>query len=906
MPGMSTTHAEIYQSSSLGVSTPDTLIPDTSKPISAPFPPACRKRKHADVQEENGHIGLPFTIQENPSLPSAKPQRLIPRLLIPRSCLPLTYLDSAGHNEEHVAPRLFCARIESLEEDQQEGRLSNQPLVLIVQSAADDRLYAVEKVQDGIYALCKLGLWVTSRLLEGLQSEATSCSLGQRARIKEPLRIPTDKWWRGAAIESEPKVLYHISSAQKAPGIRLCLQKPVDNTCSPMLLAGQNLSNKSPEEAGCSLGGLIKETIQEPEEMLAMIRSQYQDSLYASKTSLAYFAKGPLSRARAAFQSQDCSSRDQSHLIEFLRNSILSLPTMDVKYRETILSIVKDLPFGPLSEDESASITNTLVKKIRKSKKTKVGKNGLYPGEEASITRWWLSRDAPATACDSADARENATRLALLEQRARETQLQIILALEVLALEAATTGSSIEQNTMGTVPEGDGESQQKRKKSKKPQDLVMLLDLLVDRLTIWQSMNMDEDKSSKRGDTPSSQHPVKSVDKTSNSDHLQQFCVDVVLPFYAARLPDLTALLCEKLGGPKQPSPRRPTLTKAPTSHSGHKTGTTGQRLQNRKPRRTLERVLTEERSGSQKPPSLLRSATDPVLPQLKREASDTSLSSIPLNRVAMQKRYSQREVDLHAASQATEVKLKKKAKIDHELQSAIAALKKPNPRMAVKELVEDAEKRVAGSHSRKSKHPVRNPLAQSVQVTATPRKNRKGNPFALLPQIPPLNATPSTEDLENVPPSSVTRIPSSTKRLPSTSVDRTTQRLIDTLLPSIEQTPTRGPSKTLHRAASSSAVTTLAADIVQSSPVGPGLKRPDINRMLSASYEPLSWATDIHETPTKNRTTYLLDRAEEPVIEATPIQNLSTHKAPSPTMDERQRSIYASLGWDDDVDELA
>ena len=149
-------------------------------------------------------------------------------------------------------------------------------------------------------------------------------------------------------------------------------------------------------------------------------------------------------------------------------------------------------------------------------------------------------------------------------------------------------------------------------------------------------------------------------------------------------------------------------MTKAATSYSGHKIGTTGQRLQNRKPRRTLERVLTEERSGSQKPPpSLLRSATDPILPRLKREASDTSLSSIPLNKVAMQKRYSQREVDLNAASQATEAKLKKKAKIDYELQSAIAALKKPNPRMAVKELVEDAEKRVAGSRSRSNTFPL-------------------------------------------------------------------------------------------------------------------------------------------------------------------------------------------------------
>lgn len=169
----------------------------------------------------------------------------------------------------------------------------------------------------------------------------------------------------------------------------------------------------------------------------------------------------------------------------------------------------------------------------------------------------------------------------------------------------------------------------------------------------------------------------------------------------------MTTTLCEKLGCLKQPSPRRPTLPKAATSHNWHKPGTTLQRPQNRKPRRTLERVLTEERSASQKPtPSLLRSATDPILPQLKREASDTSLSSIPLNRVAMQKRYSQREVDLHAASQAMEAKLKTKAKIDHELQTAIAALKKPNPRMAVKELVEDAERRVAGSRSRSNTFP--------------------------------------------------------------------------------------------------------------------------------------------------------------------------------------------------------
>jgi DNA replication regulator SLD3 len=126
------------------------------------------------------------------------------------------------------------------------------------------------------------------------------------------------------------------------------------------------------------------------------------------------------------------------------------------------------------------------------------------------------------------------------------------------------------------------------------------------------------------------------------------------------------------------------------------------QRQQPRKPRRTLERVLTDEKSR-RRMPSLSRSATDSAVPNLKREVSDTSLSAVPLNRLNIQKskRYSLREVDLNAVSQAAEARLKKKASVEQELKGAIAALKKPNPRMAVKEFVEAAEKRVAGSHRR-------------------------------------------------------------------------------------------------------------------------------------------------------------------------------------------------------------
>ena len=209
--------------------------------------------------------------------------------------------------------------------------------------------------------------------------------------------------------------------------------------------------------------------------------------------------------------------------------SILSLTVMDTKYRETLPALVKDLPFGPLSEDEGATVVATLSKKVRKSKKTKVGKNGLYPGEEVSVTRWWLARDRPSTACDLSDAREEETRAVLLEQRARETQMQIILALEVLALEAPSTTPSIEQNAKELLAQRDEESQ-KKKKPKKLQDLHMFLDLLVDRLCIWQSMSTDEEKASSKGKEPAPHHAADAVDESTVSGHLRQFCVDVVLP----------------------------------------------------------------------------------------------------------------------------------------------------------------------------------------------------------------------------------------------------------------------------------------------------------------------------------------------------------------------------------------
>ena len=204
---------------------------------------------------------------------------------------------------------------------------------------------------------------------------------------------------------------------------------------------------------------------------------------------------------------------------------------MDIKYRETLPELIKAFPFEPPSDEECTSVIDTISKKSRRSKKPSVGRNGLYPGEEASIARWWLGRDISSVACDSIDAKQEATNAAVLEQRARETEMQIVLSLETLALELTVASHAVEKTPLMNTVEGADDSQNKMKKrAKKPQDLSVLLDLLIDRLCIWQSMSVDDMKTLNGEDRPTFQHETKATVKAAGSDHLRQFCVDVVLP----------------------------------------------------------------------------------------------------------------------------------------------------------------------------------------------------------------------------------------------------------------------------------------------------------------------------------------------------------------------------------------
>ncbi|RAL63820.1 hypothetical protein DID88_003463 [Monilinia fructigena] len=328
----------------------------------------------------------------------------------------------------------------------------------------------------------------------------------------------------------------------------------------------------------------------------------------------------------------------------------------------------------------------------------------------------------------------------------------------------------------------------------------MLIDVHIDRLCIWQSIASEAIKAPDTGSGPTAANTVKHTDNI-----LKDFCIEVIIPFFSARLPDRCDAINCKLGGPITKSTSNLRVSKSSSlSNTPTRPGAVTKRPVPAKQRKSLQRVLTDDRErrsmsiGSNRAISLMRSAIDSTIPGLKREASEApSLSNIPsaefkplhVNRggVLNSKRFSQREVDMSTLAPDPNSKAKKQAAIDAELKDAILALKKPNRELAGKMLAETAERRSASAvHPRKSKKPVRNPLFQgfqSVQIKATPKTNRQKDVFGESQST--VGGSRNSEEMELgvIPPSSVSAVPQSTVRH---SYDR------DPFRDSIQATPSR------------------------------------------------------------------------------------------------------------------
>ncbi|KAL7936258.1 DNA replication regulator SLD3 domain-containing protein [Trichoderma chlorosporum] len=837
-----------------------------------------------------------IAVKPHPPNLHVPPRVLHPLMLLPREHLPLAYIDFAASNGDFPQSRFYESYIHILD---LESRLGPAPIVLIARNELRGTTYALERQPNGLYALCKLAAWAD---LESLAQKATA------VRYERLFPVKTERVER-PEIEALTTPQLHVEHKKKRAAIEAIQSQMRKRVRSQSV---STVGNMAKEEESLEPESLLSQLpspdmsseqvplpgsedrtnpapiVQGADDIFDCIRTQYFDALYKSMGSLAYFAKGPLSRARSTFHLDLESNLDMADLIEFLKSLILTTVQIDKKYRESIPEIITKLKDRVESSDEGR-------KRKRKPKRMKLGKSGLYPLEDESVMRWWAANKPEPNDEAAISSSQVKSHVSIL--RTRETKLQMILIMEILALEPLKAAGESGEANLPTLP-GAADSGDLLENALHPQpkkrnkhNLPVLLDVHADRLTIWQSTASDEQLLLE--DAPSAQTTQDgNLEQKASSEPLRDFCVDVIVPFFSARLPDLCDSINRKLGGPVIIAPAKSRSTKRPSGLRDQRPGAAVKRPQLPNARKTLQRALSTEqqsrRSISRGPSNaiaLLRSATSTTLPTIKRESLDLTgpMSLLP---------DSQRRA--HSLSRSSsmnnlfDARANKKAEVDAELKEAISALRKPNREVVSKAMAEADERRTTASlASKKLKRvPPRSTPASTIQVKATPANNRFKN---MMPVKPVEGQLFSGNFDELIPPSSVTAfVPSTGKR------------------PALRELYKRSPSP--------------ATDAIGDTPTKTSAKPSFIRRPINEqpAYPPSSPAIQRTRAPedfviTDSVVKPTRTRDEGPDLMETPIkkttqQRLDLYATPQTKSQETKRksvSIFERLGWDDDFDDL-
>ena len=206
-------------------------------------------------------------------------------------------------------------------------------------------------------------------------------------------------------------------------------------------------------------------------------------------------------------------------LVTFLEGLVLSTNLLDKKYRDGLPSSIALIDIVDHSGNDA---TKTKAKRKKSIKKMKPGKNGLYPNEDENVRKWWAAHDDDFEAGVPGRTREDMTKTRLASLRIRETQLQMILILEILALKPLT--SVVEEDLLGLPGDSQDVPATRTSKAKRSEDLSILMDVHIDRLCIWQSLSLETVKTDN-----ADLHLTLSANKHTENV-TRDFCVDIIAP----------------------------------------------------------------------------------------------------------------------------------------------------------------------------------------------------------------------------------------------------------------------------------------------------------------------------------------------------------------------------------------
>lgn len=834
--------------------------------------------------------------QPDPTNIFAKPRTFTPIVLINRSQLPLTYIDTVGGES-----RIFSASIHAfnLPEVTEHG----QP-VLVVFEKAEQRLFAVEQVAPKSYALCKLHEWVdVGKIDERAKLQVEPYNVKRVCRtIEADQNGGAQPWWASAAVPHMelPRTYSPLSKTPQPPA------RSNEATKAPALTQGHHRDLTTANE-GASMTNDVAAQPEAGQQALEDLAKHYLEALYLSRTPLAYFSKGPLTRTRMLYTATEQSKDCLAELVDFLKGSVLSSSVMDKKYRESVTEMIKALP----SELTPGKTPRSQKKRKWKPKRDKTG---FFVGEKDSVEQWWRMHDDPQAnvVTESTDAALK-RRLPLL--RNRETFLQIMLILEVMALESQMAQDKKER------PDAETQDQQASKpsetegrhKKKKEVDIASVLETLLDRLCIWCSVDISSPTKTDKPNGEQAHDP---------SDDLKSFCIEVIIPFYMSRVPEKASLVSRRLGGPSAPTPDK---RKGPST--SRKPGEPAVRqAPEKRARKPLARVSTDTFDTVQhRLPVLKRSSTD-VSALVKDENQDAlvPLENIPAARsrreqrlqaqigrrtsVMSQTSFNRREVDLSAMSQANEVKARKKAEVERKLRDAISTLKKPNRSLAVEEIAKSTDESFAKAiaKSRSTAHTGSSRRAgdkvPQIAVSATPR-HVKATP-ARHKRYQPETTDTGNELLSSAVPSSSARLRASFLGLPqgTPAVPQTGHRPRHAL--DVSDTPSRGfarfmPSGLVRQPGTllESPTTSRSLPLMET-PAKP-LRMPSLLETPITKYPVTRPSKQPQDDGGNDRaSSNLFGLSSKSSFEDSGIGLESQSKPPA-------KSIYDDLGWNDDYGDL-
>jgi hypothetical protein len=191
-------------------------------------------------------------------------------------------------------------------------------------------MVALEMIDRCLYTMCALRKDLKLKDVRALMKSSKNIPLPlQNDTECTNMDIDGSEWWRNIAIRPRHSQGQHLTNLQFL--IENNLSSPVKEE---PVLEENDLSTFSRHDSELSADSGYVSSPQDPYYLATTsLVGQYLEALYSAKTSLAYFAKSALSRARAEFQRLE---QDDS-LISFLQTMVLSIDDFNAKY-ETHLS----------------------------------------------------------------------------------------------------------------------------------------------------------------------------------------------------------------------------------------------------------------------------------------------------------------------------------------------------------------------------------------------------------------------------------------------------------------------------------------------------------------------------------------------------------------------------------------